>query len=339
VVSSVTISEIADRAGVSPTTVARVVHNNGYVSKEKREIVERIVRDLGYVPNIVARGLRNQRTNYIGQVLPLNNTNPFTTQVGSAFQVAAGNAGYHVLTVVSHGSPEMERILIDDLIGLMVEAIVFTAQTTCDSDDIMRIMANGIPVVMIERPRAISGIDVVLLDSFEGGRLATEHLASHGHRKIAFIGVSTERHFVDAQRYDGFKSVAGQYGLDTPEPWIRVMSDYSVENGYAAMESILAGGEKPTGVFASSDLFACGVAQCLYDHNLRIPDDISVVGYDNTLSSTSSPLLTSVELQLDQVGQSVIDLIIERRRNLRTGPKTVTLGPRLVDRGSVKFIG
>lgn len=336
--SMVRISDISKAVHVSPATVARVVHNNGYVSDEKRKVIAQAIKDLGYVPNRVARGLRNQKTNYVGHVLPLSSVNPFFTRIGTAFHVAAEAAGYHVLTVVSQGNAEKERMMIEDLVGLMVEAIVFTAQTSCSTDVIRWVLSRGIPVIMIERPRDISNIDVVLLDSYEGSRLAIEHLISNGHRKIAFIGSKPEKHFVESQRYNGFTATMSQHDLKTPDHWIKLMYDYTVECGYSAMESILGSGDIPTSVFAASDLLACGVLQCLYQHGLRVPHDMSLVGYDNTLADLSVPALTSIELQPDQVGKSAIDLILERKKGFRIGAKTVTLIPRLVDRGSVAQI-
>lgn len=334
----ITIADIAKKSGASPATVARVVHKNGYVSKEKRKLVEGVIQELGYVPNRVARGLRNQRTNSIGHVLPLSNENPIFTLIGSAVNAAAESAGFHVLTITTQGDPAKERMLIEDLVGLMVEAIVFTAETSCSAEDIEWVLSHGIPVVMLERPRNISGIDVVLLDSFEGARLAVEHLHDSGHRKIAFIGVNPERHFVDLRRYKGFLSAAEQYAMEIPEQWIYLMPDYQVQYGFQAMESLLAGGVLPTCIFAASDILASGALQCLYAHKIRIPDDISIVGYDNTLSLSSVPPLTSIELQPQQIGASAIELILERKNGLRTGARSITLSPSLVERHSVKIL-
>jgi len=270
----VTITDIAKKAGVSPATVARVIHNNGYVSKDKQHVIEQVIKTLGYVPNKVARGLRNRKTNFIGHILPLSGENPFFTRVGSAINSAAEAAGFHVLTAISHGNPDKEQLLIEDLVGLMVEAIIFTAQTTCSTELIEWVLSQGVQVVMIERPRDISGIDIVLLDGFEGSRLAARHLHAHGHSKIAFIGVDSKRHFVDEQRYKGFLSATSQYGWNIPAHWIRLLPDYTVAYGYEAMEGILATEEYPTAVFAGSDILACGALQCLYENHLRVPDDI-----------------------------------------------------------------
>ena len=333
-----TISDIADAADVSPATVARVVHNRGYVSEEKRGVIERVISELGYVPNKVARGLRNSRTNLIGHVLPLSLDNPLFTRIGASLEEAAYKAGYHILTVMTQNNPEKERAMIEDLCGLMVEAIIFTTQTSCDTAFIRRIAARGISIIMIERPRDISDSDIILLDSYEGARLATEHIVECGHQKIAFIGRGPSWGDVEKKRYDGFLSTLSAHGLSCPEEWIRWMPDYHADFGLEACEQILSTGDPPSCIFATSDLLACGVLQCLHAHGLRVPGDVSLVGYDNTLSSLSTPKITSIDLQPEQVGIAAIDMILERTEGLRVGSKTVTLSPILIDRGSVRAL-
>jgi len=332
----VTIADIAAAACVSPATVARVVHDSGYVSSEKRTAIKRAIDELGYVPNKVARGLRNKRTNLIGHVLPLSSENPFFTRIAMAVEEAASQAGYHILTVVTQDSPEKERAMIEDLCGLMVEAIIFTAQTACDTAFIRQVVARGTPVVMIERPRDIPEIDIILLDSYEGSRVAAEHIAKRGHSQIGYISAIPSRGAVEHSRINGFVSTLKTHGLACQESWIRWTPDYFAEYGYQAMEEILGMDNRPSCMFITSDLLACGALQCLYRHGLRVPDDVSLVGYDNTLSALSTPPLTTIELQPAQVGAAAMDVVLERARGQRTGAKTVTLSPVLVDRGSVR---
>ena len=330
------IADIAAAAGVSPATVTRVVHGQRYVSDEKRAAVERAIDELGYVPNKVARGLRNKRTNLIGHVLPLSSENPFFARIAMAVEEAASRAGYNVLTVVTQDSPEKERAMIADLCGMMVEAIIFTAQTACDTAFISQVASRGTLVVMIERPRDIPEIDIILMDSYEGSRMAAEHIARRGHRRIGYIGAELSRGAVEHSRFNGFVSSLAAHDIACEEQWIRRTPDYFAKYGYKAMEALLDAEQRPSCAFITSDLLACGALQCLYSRGLRVPDDMSIVGYDNTLSALSAPPLTTIELQPAEVGAAAIDMVLERALGRRTGAKSVTLSPILIDRGSVR---
>lgn len=337
-IRTVTIADVAQAAQVSPATVARVVHGRGYVSAQKRAAIEQSIRQLGYVPNQMARGLRNQKTNLIGHVLPLSSENPFFARVSASIEEEAYRSGFHVLTVVSQGNAEKERAMVEDVCGLMVEALIFTAQTSCDTSLIQWVLSRGIPVVMIERPRDIADIDVVLLDSMEGARLAAAHFVSKGHRDIAYIGAHPSRHQVENSRFNGFINALAAHKVSVPARWVQFTRDYDAAYGYEAMQRILSKGSPPSGVFAASDLLACGVLQCLHDRKLSVPDDISLIGYDNTLASLSAPPLTSIELQPSLIGRAAVDMVLERTQDRRMGAKTVTLSPVLTERESVRSL-
>ena len=330
-----TIQDIAQLAEVSPATVARVVHGNGYVSEEKRRMIQRAIDELGYVPNKVAQGLRNRKTGLIGHVLPLPDDNPFFSRIGAALTEEAHLRGYHVLTVVS-GNAAKERALVEDLCGLMVEAIVFTAQTYCESALVEWVLSRGIPVVMIERPRGIAGVDAVLLDSLEGARLAAEHFVAMGHRDVGYIGAHPSRDQVETNRLNGFVQTLCAHQLSIPPRWLQFTADYTAEWGYRATERILSKGAPPSAVFVTSDLLALGALQCLHDHGLHVPEDVSLIGYDNTLSALSTPPLTTVELHPALVARTAIDMVLERTKDQRQGAKTVALSPVLIERRSVR---
>lgn len=334
------IADIARKAQVSPATVTRVINSSGYVSAQKRALVLKTIDDLGYVPNKFASGLRKNRSGFIGHVLPISSENPFFTRIGAAFDEAAQKAGYHVLTAVTHMDAMHEKIMIENLVSLMVEAIVFTTRTACDVSVINWILSRGIPVVMIERPKQIDNIDVILVDHFNAARIAAEHMLKKGHRDIGFIG----REYgsggaVEYERFSGFAEALGNWNVEARKECVRCMPDYSVEFGRQAMTEILTNKKLPSALLITSDVMACGVLQILYERGLKVPDDISIIGFDNTLSALSAPPLTSMELQPDQIGATAVDMILERKIGGRAGAKTVTLSPILIDRGSVRMMG
>lgn len=335
---SIRITDIARAANVSPATVARVVNNNGYVSEEKRQQVNRAVGELGYVPNMIASGLRKKMPYFIGHILPVSSENPFFARICNAVNVTAEKVGYHVLTALRQMDAAKERAVIENLIGLMVEAIIFTGNTASSAATIDWILSRDVPVVMVERPRYGSQVDAVLLDSASGATMATDHIIGKGHTDIGFLGLKNEKHEVEYQRYHGFTSALAAHGIKHREEWVRYAPDYTVEYGRQAMKELLILKNRPSAVFITSDVIACGALQALYERNLRVPEDMSIVGFDNTLSSQCSPQLTSIEMQLEQAGATAVDMIVERKKGARTGVKTVVLSPILVDRGSVRRI-
>lgn len=334
----VRIADIARAASVSPATVTRVIHSNGYVSDAKRQKVTQAIEQLRYVPNMIASGLRKRKPLFIGHVLPVSSENPFFARICNAVNETAELAGYHVLTALRQIEAAKERAVIENLIGLMVDAIVFTGNTASDANTINWVLSQGVPVVMVERPLRGSQVDAVLLDSTSGAALATSHMITKGHTDIGFIGLKFEKHEVEYQRYQGFVSSLSSHGIKLRREWVIYAPDYTVEYGRQAMNELLALGKRPTAVFITSDVIACGALQALYEKGLHVPKDISIVGFDNTLSSQCSPQLTSIEMQLEQAGATAVDMIVERKKGNRTGVKTVMLSPILVDRGSVKQI-
>ena len=330
------ILDIAKAAGVSPATVARVVNENGYVSQAKRRQVQQAIDELGYVPNKIASGLRTQKRHFIGHVVQLSVENPFFARICNAVNDTAERAGYHVLTASNQMDAQKERAVLENLMGLMVDAIVFTGNTASDADTIRWIQSRGIPVVMIERPQPGSRVDAVLLDSQQGASAAAEHILGKGHRDIGFLGAQYAQHEVEYQRYHGFCEGMKAGGVKVKKEWVRFVPDYTVEDGRQAMKELLALRRRPTALFVTSDVVVCGALQVLYKQGLRVPEDMSIVGFDNTLSSLCTPQLTSMEMQLEQAGATAVEMVLERTKGSRLGAKTVTLSPVLIDRGSVR---
>ena len=332
----VNISEIAKAAKVSPATVTRVVNNNGYVSKEKRKAILSAIEEYGYIPNQIAGNLRRKKTNFIGYILSELSDNLFFTRFGNAFDQAAQEAGYQVITMITHLKPEREKQLVASLVGMMVEAIVFLG-SPFSTENIEWVLSRGVPVIMIERPVESDGIDAVLIDNYRAVHTALDHIIKKGHRNIAFIGREPFGE-VEKERLRGFTEGMGKRGYNIPEHYLCTMPDYMIEYGKQGVCRAFDNGEPPTAILATSDLLACGVLQELYKRNIRVPEDVSLVGFDNTLSSLCSPPITSVELQPDVIGAAAVDMIIERCQKDRTSAKKVIYGTSIIDRGSVKAI-
>lgn len=327
--------DIAKAAGVSIATVARVVHNKGYVSEESRKRVERAIEQFDYIPNRMAQGLKNQRSSLIGHIMPVSDVNMIFAMISHSVEMAAGKVGYNVLSVISQQDKDKEHQLIDELLGNLPQGIVFSGFTGLDAAALHRITELGIPVVMIERSRDILNADKVLINNVEGAYMATKYLFEKGHRRIAFVGSMPEQS-VEKDRYEGYRAVFRENGMDVPEDIVRLVPGYVRTCGYDAARELFELENSPTALFMTSDMLVAGALQYLYSRGLRVPNDVSVIGYDDTLSRQLAPQISTVAFPLEEIGNTTMKLLMERIHDKRKVSKSVMLSPALVHRGSVR---
>lgn len=325
-----TLKDVAKHAGVSTATVARVLHNKGYVAAETQKQVERAIDDVGYRMNVLAQSLRQQRTRVIGNLLFAFHPNPFYGQVALGAEQNARQYGYSILDFSVQGDPERERIGVETLIRRQVDAILFI--TPVSASNVQLAVDAGVPVVQVERNTRVQ-TSMVLVDNYVGSVAATEHLLTLGHRRIAFIG-STIKHepdgasaLIDEQRLAGFVDTMRAYGLPVCEEWIGLGEYFSSDgndaygDGYRFACQYLDGDPRPTAIFAAGDFLAAGACQAIYERGLRVPNDISVVGYDDTLAVYLAPPLTTVAQPMFDLGKVASELAIAEIENLADGGK------------------
>ena len=340
---------MAERCGVSTATVARVLHNKGYVAAETRARVEAAIADTGYQINAVAQGLRRHRTFTIGHILDSIAPNLFFAEVALGVEQEALSHGCSVLMYNVQGSVQRERLGVQTLIRRRVDAILFT--TPVDESNVLLAMAAGIPVVQVERVTAVES-HAVTVDNYVGSFRAVEHLVNLGHKRIAFIGqdpllpgeetVALHRR-VEEERLAGYLDALRTHAVPIDDDLIAMGSYYSLEDrklardGYALMRALLAVEPRPTAVFATCDLLAAGVLQALYERSLRVPADVSVVGFDDTYASYLTPPLTTVEQPMADIGKAAARIVLQLLEHPDvdgTSPHTVRLSSQLVVRAS-----
>ena len=327
--------DIAKAANVSTATIVRVISKNGYVSEKTRKNVEHAIEKYGYFPNKIARSLRTKTTNMIGLIMPQSSTNPFFAQILDAVTRAAHDAGYHIITLITNYDMETERGLVEEMSAIKVDGIIFASSTF--PDVVTKTVKSNVPVVMIERPNDVYGINKVLVDDIEGSYLATRHLIEKGHTELAYIGQKLDG-TVEINRHEGFLKACRESGITVAGEMIRFVDKYTYENGFSAALEILKQNVRPTGILAASDILAIGVLQCFHEAGIKVPDDISVIGYDNTLSQMTTPKLTSIGFPMDEIGKYAIQMIVDKIQNQHTSTKTITLSPYMVQRDSVKSL-
>lgn len=324
----VTLEMVAEQAGVSAATVSRILNGSAIVSQDKRAAVDAAIARLGFVPNPVARGLAGGRTLSVGVVTQAIDS-PFYGGALRGIEDTLGAAGYSPLFVSGRWSAAHEARCIETLRSRRVDGIIVLTGRLNDSALVEA--AQTLPVVVTGRSLRAPGLYALDFDNVAGARLATEHLLQLGHREIAFIGGDT-RHPDARQRLRGYRQALQAQGLALQEPLL-LQGDFTEGSGMAAVQQLLQGRHPFSAVFAANDQMAFGAALSLYRSGMRVPDDVSLVGFDDlAAASFAIPPLTSVHHPVYELGQLAAAAMLQ----LLGGelPTQAMPAPRLVVRES-----
>lgn len=302
-----TIRNVAERAGVSKSLVSLVLRGSPHVSEHRREAVLQAARELGYRPNAVARSLVEGRTHLVG-ALVADLHNPFYAEFLDGLQESLHGEGLRLLIGSGRFDPAFEDEAVEAFLELRVDGLVLLGVAP-SSDTLAEAAAYTPTVVVGERDVELHGVDIVVDDDQLGARLAVDHLVQHGHRRIAHIEgtPSSAARF----RCEGYLVAMRRHGL---APYIMVeQSDFSEEGGRTAALALLRRDPRPTAVFAANDLVALGVLTAAKEMGLRVPEDLSIVGYDNThLAALNHISLTSIDQPRRAMGRSAAALLSDR---------------------------
>jgi len=336
--STPTINDVAKLAGVSTTTVSHFINGTRYVSDDLRERVENAIAELGYHPNSMARGLRRGESKTIGLIVP-DNSNPFFAEILRIVENLGYANGYSVILCNSDGDVEKEIAYTNLLVEKQVDGIIFIS-TNNSCEHLQQLSDSGIPIVIVDRDIPLKDTDVLLIDNLYGGYLATHYLVTLGHRRIACItgpSVLTP----SAGRVGGYHQALAEVGVESRPEWV-VAGDFRFQGGETAMEQLLTLPERPTAVFVCNDLMALGAMRAIRRANLAIPEDISLVGFDDILlTSVVSPSLTTIAQPLKQMGEMALELLLNRiqKKTDDAEAKRVILPPQIVVRESCAKYG
>jgi DNA-binding LacI/PurR family transcriptional regulator len=330
--SQATILDVAARAGVSKSLVSLVMRDSPSVSEEKRRAVLAAAAALDYRPNAVARSLVQRRTRVLGVMLS-DLHNPFFADVLDGVAGRAGERGYKAMLNTGNRAASGEAEAIETLLELRSDGLILAAPRL-DAARITR-AARSVPVVVVARTIAGTRVDCVSNDDPAGAALAVDHLVALGHRRIAHID-GGEGAGAQARR-QGFVRTMRRHGLASLARTAR--GDYTEEGGAKGVATLLARGARPTAIFAANDLSAIGALDTLTRRGLRVPEDISLVGYDNTsLAALRHIDLTTIDQPREAMGRTAVDLLLERLERRRTTPRRVVMPPALVVRGTTAKI-
>jgi len=306
-----TMNDVARAAQVSIATVSHVVNGTRFVSPERVERVHVAMRELDYTPDATARSLRVGRTQTLGVVIP-DNTNPFFAELARWIEEAGFDAGYTTIMGNSCELPDRERQYVTTLLSKRVDGLILAPWRRPDRAMARVLERAPIPIVVIDRADVLATADVVLYDDAGGGRQAAAHLLELGHRELAAIAGPPDPDPDAPGRLEGFVRALADAGVALGDDAI-VAADYHFEGGRAATAELLARGHRFTALFAANDLMAAGAIRELSGHGLRVPDDVSVVGFDDApLAEMTTPALTTVRQPVQAMGDRAVTLLLAR---------------------------
>lgn len=336
---SVTIHDIARKTGISVSTVSRVLNHktaNYRISKKTETLVLQAAQELNYQPNQLARGLRLKKTQTIGLVAP-DLSNPFFAYVIKSVQTVAHGLGYSLVVCDTDESLEMEIEHLNLLRSKGVDGLIIMPVGQ-KHHHIASLLHEGLPMVLLDRCFDELNADAVMVDNYRGAFEATEHLIRYGHSHIAIIKGLADT-FTNNGRVQGYKDALARHGFAVDESLI-VGRDFGKENGYIETKLLLQRASPPTAIFAASDLITLGALQAIFEAGWRIPEDISLVAFDDMdfAPFVMSPL-TAVAQPKEVMGEIAVKLLVQQIKEdgIREANRIV-LKPKLIVRDSVRLI-
>ena len=335
----VTVVDVGKAAGVSPSTVSRVLNQKGYYSAEKEHKVHRAVEQLGYRVGRRARAAAGGQL--FGLIIP-DIANVFYTALADALLEVLHEAGDDLVLCVNNEEAETDRYYLEILRRKGVDGIFYTHPAQARNSALVRqLVEQGVPVVELNRQSERAVLDAVLPDNFRGMHQAVAYLAELGHRRIGFIsgsaGITT-----GSERLLGYESAVRLLGLED-DPALLKVGAFTRRHGEQATTELLALSRRPTALIAGSNRISMGALMMIGQAGVRIPDDISVIGYNDTEWLTAwNPPITAVGIAVDEMARLAVDLMRRRRVGLNgveSQPVTYHLSTSLIVRRSCRALG
>ena len=333
-VESMNIKEIAKKSGVSVATVSRVLNHPESVAPKTKERVLNLIDEMGYKPNWFARGLNFNKTYTIGLLIP-NILNPSYIEMAKGAEEVANQKGYMTLLCITEGESEKEKKYVQTLVDRRIDGMILVSSMLEDAE-IKEITAQGIPVVLIGENKGNSQEPIIRIDCKEAAYLAMKHLFDCGYQDIALICGQTPE-MENKNKLDGYEFALAEAGIPIKAEYV-VSEENTIEGGYVAARKLLALPRPPRAVFTTSDLLAFGVMEAARDSELRIPEDLALMGFDNIrMANLMEPKLSTVAKPLHRMGLSGARLlfdVMESKNHEEIAMKEIVLQSKLKIRKS-----
>ncbi len=325
----VTLKDISKVAGVNVSTVSKALRKSDDINKETIAKIEDIAKEMGYRQ----KGKEKVAEKHIGVICPEIKSNYYAHLI-SGIEREAKDKGYSILIGFTNFNEEVERHYLNHFIKSKTSGIILITENQV-LDKVLSSYKKDIslPVVVISSNAETAEYDCISIDDSRGVQLAIEHLISSGHKKIGYIG-----DYLSSVRLNAFKKAMSENGLVINAKWIKENSDRFEECGYNQMQEIINEGSLPTAVFGAYDDIAIGVMKCLVDNNIKIPEDISVVGIDDIrVSGFVAPSLTTISVPVHEMAEITLDILNKKIENEDYKVvQSIKLAPNLVIRNSTK---
>lgn len=328
-----TVADVAKRAGVSISTAARVLSGSGYAAEDTRKLVLDAARELGYVPNQIARSLRTRQTRTIGLLIG-DVENSFYSVIARYVEAQAKDAGYHVVLCNSDDDPKIEREYLKLLEGMRIDALIVTP-TAKNRRYLAELMEKDIVIVQVDRRVEGLDADAVLVDNESGAGSAVEHMIKAGHTRIGILTGDLDVPTA-GQRLAGYERALREHGIAVSSSLIKSGS-FHREHAIEDATDLIRVRPNPTAIFAANNILAEAALIALEQEGLRVPRDVSVVAFDDVQwMSMVEPPISTVRQPVADLATSAAELALRRLREGRQErPSTVVFRTELVERSSV----
>lgn len=325
-----TIYDVATKVGVSIATISKVINNKGRISESTKLKVLEAIEELNFHPNMMASAMKGKPTSTIGLLIP-DLANPFFADLSRRIEDRGHELGYNLVICSTDYDPEKEKEYIRLMRTKSVDGII-CASGFEDSSSIVELVAENFPVGVIARDYENLEINTVTTDDYMGGHKATSYLISLGHKDIGIITRDVQS---NRARLRGYLKALEENGLK-PRADFKFTSFTTLENGRSIAHEYLESSKPPTAIFACNDLLAVGAMQAVLERGLRIPEDISIIGYDDSFIATiANPALTTIAQPTQAIGMKIIDLIDAQIKAVQQEKVRIILTPKLIIRKTV----
>lgn len=335
------IRELAKSLDLSVTTVSRVLNGKAElyrISKKTKERVLLAAKEHRYIPNKIARGLKTDKTETLGLIIP-DIANPFFADIAKSIEMEARSKGFSILLFDSNEDIAVEKELFILLLGHKVEGIIIAPVGT-EFEHLVEIYETGLPLVIIDRYSPGINLPYITSDNYQGAYEAVNHFISMGHRRIACIqGIKNSQ--PNKERVAGYLDAMEKNNIQVDRSYI-IGENFSTENGYKQTRILFSMEEPPTAIFALSNLISLGVIKAVNEMGLKIPDDVSLISYDEQpYSAFMETPLTTIEQKKSEIGQLAVHVIIKNIEDkmYNSKPINMKLKTNLIVRSSVKNLG
>ena len=332
---NITLKELAKELGFSISTVSRALNDHPDISSETKDSVKKLAKQMHYAPNLFARGFRSQRSHILGVIVP-NIAHLFTSTILKGILEEAELRGYRVIISESNNSEAKQIEMLNTMSQFGVDGILMSlTRKTKKIDEVLPIL-NRIPMVLFDKVSNKVPCTQIVINEEEAAFNAVEHLIELGKQRIAIIK-ETENSYNSEKRYAGYLRALKHYGLRVREKIILSTEDISLSHGRRLTNILLSMKKRPDAIFAITDNAAIGAIKALHKFKVKIPEEIAVVGFSNSVNSTIiQPALTTVDQPGDRIGRTAVKFLIEEIENPKTDviTKTVEIKTSLIVRDS-----